>query len=299
MKRFATLILALSFLLIAAVTTVAQVTCVGDNQYAGTDTWYYVDPKGPYLEAFYSRINSDFYLLGGEYFKNDHTFLDVMAGRQIFDTKQIAGSYLFKPGFFIGGLYTDVEGLGSAYQISPGFRLGLGGPSYFAVSLDYLSNPTFNGITGYDARVKFFVGDTLKFAAAAYFPQDGKTELSASANVKLMKILVIGGNFFTKSNSSLTGYDVGLTFKPSILIIDGSFGQSSSGAKYFDASGMIKLGDSFKVGAQYEKYENLPDGLIELKGAFILDDFKLVLKYGLSNNTYTDSQITAAFEMNL
>ncbi len=268
------------------------------NTWHNTDSWYTVTPEAPYVEAYYNDHN--FARLGVEGYANEQTFFDVQTKSGNSEINYFAGSLLFESGLFLGGSYRGDSNNHTVY-ISPGYRLSLDDASFIALSCDYLtSNPNSYGsyndeIVGYDVYYKYFVNDKAKLGGEVYFPKDGDTYWWLGINVKPADDLVIGAYYEVQGDTSR--YHGGFTFAPMPLIIDAEVGRDIVD-NYYTASGMLMTSDTFRLGADYFKYDGARDGAIHAKLNFGDDKTSFIVKYQFKNDSYP-SVISAAVKVSL
>ncbi len=268
------------------------------NTWHNTDNWYSVTPETSYFELYYNDRN--FARLGVEGYANEQTFINVQTKSGNSEVNYFAGSLLLNNGLFLGGSYSGDSDNHIIY-ISPGFRLNLAEASFVALSCDYLtSDPNRYGsyndeIIGYDVYYKYFVDDNVKLGGEVYFPKDSDTFWWLGINIKPADDLVIGAYYETQGDTNR--YHGGFTFSPMPLIIDAEIGCDTID-DYYAVSGMLATSDTFRLGADYFKYDYLDNGAIHAKFNYGNDKTSFIFKYRFKNDDYS-SVITASFKVKI
>ncbi len=301
MKRFILLIIIITLLLGTYNVVMAQIYPQGDS-FAKTDSWYFIEPKDPYIEVHYHNIdrNPSYSIFGVEYYRNEQTFFNVNFTDNLGTSQNyISGSYKFNNNFFLGGSSYD-DSNNTYLVIAPGYSFNLGGSSFLAVSFDYLSTSNAfvdDGIQDYDFYSKYYIKNTAKFSGELYIPKEGENSWWIGAETKVADPLVVGAHIDADDY-----YHAGFTYKPSRFIIDGEIGKTLLDTyynikdNYIALSGMMEADKSLYIGAEYIKYQDYqPDAAIRFKAKYTADKSNFVLKYQVKNDSWY-SFLSMAFE---
>ncbi|HYH01694.1 MAG TPA: hypothetical protein VEC37_01190, partial [Bacillota bacterium] len=236
-----------------------------------TDTWYSVEPEQPSWQLAYQKLSgSNTYIAKSDFYQNEHTFFQVNSSK-IFRFKlwELAGSYLFDSGFFVGLAHSDTSSSDSTL-IAPGYRFNLNEQSFVALSLDYLSSSGADRVTGYDLDLHYY-GDSFKFIGEIYRPRDDEAEdtyVDAGFAIAVTKGLVVGCDY----NNDYHDLSAGFTYNTKPLIIDYEYLNSKDeDYAYSKLSGMARLGAYCGVGMEYLKYTDISDPRYTLKFKFTND----------------------------
>jgi hypothetical protein len=305
MKKFLVLILTLISLFTFCNLAMAQIYAVEDgyardnisystDTWHNTDTWYSVDPQVPYVEVYYNDKNANSSKFGIEGYNNEQTFFDIQSTGSGSSLTYLAGSYLLDSGIFLGGSYYD-NSHDTFTHIDPGYRFSLDDFSFIAVSCDYLTttvNSIEDGIKDYNLYYKYYIDKQIKLSGEYNIPKDGNNWWWMGANIKAADDLVIGGYY--NSIDNIGHYHAGFTYAPAPLIVDAEIGKDKYD-DYYTVSGMLMTADTFRIGADYFKYDYNENGAIHLKINFGDDKTSFIVKYRLKNDDYS-SAITAAFK---
>lgn len=296
MKRMLIFILAFMLVLLVSFGAMAAAHRNGDD-YAVTDTWYYVEDTKPYLYVSnysYSEADTGFTVV--EFYENDQTFACLRAGQQIgYTATVIKGSYLFKPGIFVGLQNYSGDYYNGGNIISPGYRLSFGENSYVAFSLDYDMPKSGNSqIFNLDIDAKF-LQENMKIIGYLNIPQGdysgNDSELGVNFYYRIIDPLTVYAGLHNEGESEVT---VGGTFKGvPHLILDGAL-QTGSGSSALWVSGMFLIGN-FGVGGEIYTLEG--ESQITLKAKYATDKNRFVLMYAPKTD-YWSSKVSLAYELN-
>lgn len=280
----------LQFLLVMTALTLNSTSAFGAIYRNGealypTDTWYTITPPQPYQQLSYSNnpdvnVNS----VDGEYFKNDHTFLNINSSNVYgFSSSKFTGSYLFDSGFFIG--FQDLKILSKMTRtLSPGYRFSLKDHSYVALSLDYESSSNTDKVVAYGLDSCFYFNNSKLFGEISQ-PDTGDTIVSVGMNYALSKSLVIGMDYDDHDFSS------GFTFDGKPVVVDFQYNRYDyddyDDSKNYKLSGMFIIGENYGLGLQCLKYDDgtEPKYTVTFKGTVNKATFKFL--YSPKHDYYT------------
>ncbi len=299
MKRSLIMILMFIFIFIFAINTwAADIAYTPYDFYSSLDTWYTIEPKKPFLEFFY--ISRDEYpdinidqrtQLGFKYFQNDHFFFDYTSTGEDKSSTYLAGSYLFRNGIFIEGIYDDQDPV-SKTIISPGYRFKFGTKNYLAFRIEYLSTSgaesNTSEINAFDLTFKYF-GKKSKFIGEIYSPSDADMIIFIDTAFKVNKKMTLGVCYKTIEDE--VANNLGFTWENDKLIIDMQIGKEQYDTdspldNYYKCGGMYKIGTKFMLGADILKYSLIDDSQASFKAKYLFTKSKMALKYDLKNDTY-------------
>ncbi|MGE5606687.1 MAG: hypothetical protein ACM3YE_13485 [Bacteroidota bacterium] len=258
---------------------------IAGNSYPRMDSWYSIKPEQENLKVSYLNLgdSGDF---GARYFLNDQTFISYISG----DTSYFSGSYLFDSGLFVG--LTNIkdndsdDADDSTTYIYPGFRLNFGDNSYFLFK--YAAQTEDSDESFFAVKVKHY-GNNVYLKSSIIQPSRSGSDsiFNMGINYLATDALVVGLNY-TKIGPT-SAFDMGCTLgnPNSAFIIDAQYGRYSDNENFYVFSGMYKIVDNLRIGAEYYQLdlENV-DAQISLKAKYNTEKKQFALKYSLENDSF-------------
>lgn len=238
----------------------------------------------------------DMTLMNAEYYQNDFVFGDLLyADTAIYDIINLRGGYLWEDlGVFVGLDYLTMSG-DSGYIASGGYRFDLDGGGYAALSLDYRGGEYGGEITG-EAIAKYFA-DGMKLTGQLV-AADGTWFLRGKGNWAAGDDVVWGGGLTYWDDGD---YEVfaGLTWTGDSHVFDGVINVDDSGDMVYYLSFLYGLTDDLSLGVNYLGIDESDNGLIAVKGQYLLGDGALTFSYATFTNDVDGGIIGLGYEMDL
>ena len=274
-----------------------------------SDRWFTVEQATSEIQVNATTINNGPNYLGGGYYINDQTFLEVnyLTDNTGYNLETcLRGSYLFDIGLFAGLSYYSWNNGGYYYSVfSPGYRINLSNQGYISTSIDYIMSNygSNNEVLSYEI-------------GGVYYPEKAKIFGEVSIPNKgtfpsFNTIYLLGVNYQAADNlvcglSYLNLDDIyyilgGLTYSPNEFIVNGMIGTShsnSSNATVYDIGASYRFSDSFGAGIEYMKYSDVDQGQLSGRLDFSIEDGVLEVSFFPENDVFPQI-ITAVYKLSI
>ena len=290
MKKYLSIPLSLSLLILSCTSVFGAVHRFDDNDYATMDTWYTINPHPAYMEAHVETIEGTT-TVGGEFYQNDQTYLGAQLGHSsIMNDFKLKASYLTNLGLFAGAYldYNKEENNDSTikWTIWPGYRYSFS-HGYLAFSLDIGKNEASDEVALQDFDLDgLYLFHNGKINGEILIPTEGETSFIFQGRMKPLSDIVFGLDLYSNNNVDLA-LGIGATWIPvSDLILDGMV--ATDNAYALSCMYMIK---QFGLGVEANS-----DDYIYLKAKYLISrDNKLALRVGVST-VDAPTKLTLAYE---